>query len=1451
MALPWGLETTKKETGKVLPWEEGIKPPTTIEIAERIGYPILEAAPPKEEIKDTWLKRVARVILPRSLEIKWGITEPNEWDLTMEAEDTRLSLLREKQFTDLYKKEITEAPEIPKDYKEPTGYWGQLLEGLKSGYISSVKGGFGYFAESMGRQLGSPEMIEWGSNLGDKATIELIKKPELLEPEDLKPFFEGGLIDRKWWGRRMGQAIPFMGTTIATATFGGLVGGPAGATVGGYTSVFILEKGNSYKRYLDEGVPPDKADTYSTAYAVPAAIIENAFGISPARIGTQIATKGAQRVVYNSYKSFLLKEIPKIGIKTLKMAMAEGGEEVAQSITENLVLKFYKTETPVFSKDLAEEFASGFAAALPFGAVNIRIPDVRVTTPKEIKTIEQSIKKADEVLRKVEKPLPKIETKKFPENTYKRELLEEIGKLEELPVIEPNAFDWTPPKLTYNNPYTKVMYKIWNRAGRIWDTKGPLILKESQTKEISDLLKERQRVYDGLVKKYYEETIKPITKLTTEEKQKVGEMVFKRIEVPEDYEITIKDIDTKIGQLGQEIVNLDKGLIRQGFLASPETGKRAKEIGQRLITLRKELRDALGKLRISMRANRQVLSLINQVENQMSSLEATFGDEFTAFMREGEIVEKVIPERRIIKGVGKLPENLKIIGDEVRKFKTFKEMMKSDTGIELEKLYEQGILERAGFKDATFIKGEKEITTTGLKQFFNFVKKPYKFKPEKQVQQELKGNIDKLIKTTKTRERLALQREILKDIDIISVADSLRFLESVINDLREERGSLWLELKELRKELEKPLPLLTEETWLSHLGEYARTLYVKTDPRTGESKVTPHSTLTKEGVIDRSTFKRKLLDEEWGANVLTFEGKTLAEVKEYSLEELKAIGVEAKEKYGWTFQADYILARTFKDLSRAYASRLFQKAIVENPRLFTNKVKEADEKGFIPVRDILPKGVEKDVRLGPLNFGYIHPGLEAELKTFILGAGRDSIMDIFQEPLSWWKAFKVAGNPPTVIRNWLSGMLFQTDLAGYPVWDPRNTPKYLQAVKAYAVKDDLYKRLRNAGQYGTDYFSIEIAADEMTRIIAKAEKSKNPMASYSEGLLSALGTKLQDTKQLFSYYGHIDHVQRTYLSLCATKDGASMPQAVHFSNKWELDYRFVPNFVESLRSGLPGWLYPFLSFYTLMAPRIAEVLVTRPWVLLKYPIIIGVTNAISASLLGADDDEIENAKPEWLKDKDYVILLPVRDNQGDFQFLDMDYTLPFGGPQSLFMDWDQVLMMLKNPGMMSIVTSMLNNYDNFTDRKIYNETDLPEDKRKKIAEYVARNLGPGFVTHALNIYRASKGEIIGFPLKKERDLAQTVARTLGISTYSGGFNEAFGKIRNIQREISDIQWTIRILMSNPNISIEEKQRKMIEYQDEIKRRTEKIQEISRAMPSPVLPEKEAGKEPRKAVPWGE
>ena len=377
------LELLKK-AGSAPPVEYMTQAPLGYKIEETptgfatVPIAIIKQAPPEEpKEKDSWLMKVGKFLMPRWAERKYLDAEPTKRELMWEREDSRFSYYRTKEFEKLYRQEVLEDPVISKDYIEPEGFAGSVWEGMKFGYQTSIKQGAAYFVEATGRQIGSPERIKEGIYLGDKTTIEILKRPELYRPEDLKPFFEGGVVDKRWYGRTMGETLPFIFTTIASATIGGIIGGPTGAAIGGYGSVYVLEKGNSYKRYIDEGMAPDKADTASTVYGVISALIENAFGIRPAKIGTRVATR--------SFKTYAMKELPKIGTRMLKIGMAEGGEEVAQGITENLISTWVMSEGDILTKDLAEEFVAGFIASIPFGLAGVRGTELPIgLTIKEV-----------------------------------------------------------------------------------------------------------------------------------------------------------------------------------------------------------------------------------------------------------------------------------------------------------------------------------------------------------------------------------------------------------------------------------------------------------------------------------------------------------------------------------------------------------------------------------------------------------------------------------------------------------------------------------------------------------------------------------------------------------------------------------------------------------------------------------------------------------------------------------------------------------------------------------------------------------------------------------------------------------------------------------------------------------------------------------------------------------
>ena len=296
----------------------------------------------------------------------------------MDQERATQSYYREKEFTEMLDqaKQINpEDFELPEGYKEP-GAIGQVLEGIHSGFRSMLLPAVGYFTESMGRKIGSPGMVKWGMESGDAAMVDYMKRPELMRPEDLKPFLDGGWTDLRAYGRTIGEIIPFMGTVIALSTAGGLVGGPGGALAGGWASAAAIEQGNAYKSYIDSGIAPAEAADASFIYGLIAGGIENMMGVRPAGIANKILNP--TRLATNSFRSYAMKSLPNMSLGTIKMAIGEGSEEVLQQLTEDMMAKWAGSEEGISTlKELGEQFIAGTVGSLPFGAVStFKMPSI-------------------------------------------------------------------------------------------------------------------------------------------------------------------------------------------------------------------------------------------------------------------------------------------------------------------------------------------------------------------------------------------------------------------------------------------------------------------------------------------------------------------------------------------------------------------------------------------------------------------------------------------------------------------------------------------------------------------------------------------------------------------------------------------------------------------------------------------------------------------------------------------------------------------------------------------------------------------------------------------------------------------------------------------------------------------------------------------------------------------
>jgi len=404
--------------GQIGEWMKPFQPDTGYSGVWKEGYIPLKKPEKVEDLQEEPLwRKAAKLALPKKAEEFLGLDKPmpekTPQQKAEELEKAKRVYDRGQKFEKKLQEALLADPkdfEIPEGYKEP-GAFGQLIEGIEAGWRSTVMPSIGYFTESMGKVLDAPAVTQWGMEMGDIMMIDFLRRPELMRPEDLKPFLDGGWTDLRSYGRTIGEVIPFMVTLISLSTVGGIIGGPAGAFTGGFTAGAAIEQGNAYKAMLDAGVDPDKAAPASVAYGAIASIIENLIGFKPGQIATNLLRP--TRIATESFKSYLLKELPKMGIEGLKKSIAEGGEEVAQQLAEDLLAKWAGSEEGISTlKELGEQFVAGTVGSIPFGVSEIRLPSItkisEITKPITPADVKAEVKK-EPVVPKEEDKLVEVE----------------------------------------------------------------------------------------------------------------------------------------------------------------------------------------------------------------------------------------------------------------------------------------------------------------------------------------------------------------------------------------------------------------------------------------------------------------------------------------------------------------------------------------------------------------------------------------------------------------------------------------------------------------------------------------------------------------------------------------------------------------------------------------------------------------------------------------------------------------------------------------------------------------------------------------------------------------------------------------------------------------------------------------------------------------------------------
>jgi hypothetical protein len=344
----------------------------------------------------------------------------------------------------------------------------------------------------------------------------------------------------------------------------------------------------------------------------------------------------------------------------------------------------------------------------------------------------------------------------------------------------------------------------------------------------------------------------------------------------------------------------------------------------------------------------------------------------------------------------------------------------------------------------------------------------------------------------------------------------------------------------------------------------------------------------------------------------------------------------------------------------------------------------------------------------------------------------------FDMGMTLFKVGKVALNPPTMVRNTISNPI-QMNMSGIPLY--RIPSSVVDGIESMIANDKYYRMMERYGGFKTN-FSVA----ELGEVLKTFQDSKGgPITKFFGAVTNAA-----------KYYGKIDDVFKMALFKDAvTKQGMSVPDAAIYAQKWGMDYSLASRSVKHARR----YVLPFASYQYKIAPLVAETLVKRPWVLAKYAAIPPLMAWLASKKYDWTDKDLDKAQKMMLektKGQGAYMLLPIKDNKGNIEIVNMEYFLPWGNLLEMTRDvkGGEYLDVAKRFGgiagpygnIISMIATKREGEppkDPFTGQPVYSKLDSQKTKYLKQTEWLWKAFGPSSFssTGALGYtYKAATGE---------------------------------------------------------------------------------------------------------------
>lgn len=426
----------------------------------------------------------------------------------------------------------------------------------------------------------------------------------------------------------------------------------------------------------------------------------------------------------------------------------------------------------------------------------------------------------------------------------------------------------------------------------------------------------------------------------------------------------------------------------------------------------------------------------------------------------------------------------------------------------------------------------------------------------------------------------------------------------------------------------------------------------------------------------------------------------------------------------------------------------------------------------------------------------------------------------------WWKFSKVALNPPGQVRNFLSNMVM-LQLSGVGL---HKLPfRFIQAVREISGNGRHWQVAKKYGVTESTFTAQELYRIKRDLIALEAKaNSMNPISWLrlaAAHLLDGVSNLYQFSEALGKTIKIIDEMEK----------GKSEAEAAIEAQKWLFDYSLVPQSVRIARNAPIGM--PFLTYQVKVLPRLLEVAMKHPWRFLPWVGLFYGMQSYVAGLFGVDDDELKKLKkslPEWLQDRAHTVFLPFRDSDGRVQVADVGYFFPWtfysqfaahvgeGNLKKALVD--DVGGQFSAP-MIGAARSLMSNYDTFTKKPIYQESDPVAYQAAAIANYAYDLMAPPFMSshgfaspmglvdkqYGGKMVQAMTGTTNKFGDPKATE-AQAIAGLLGLNFY--GMDPEHTRATNLQvlsKAVQSAEMQLKYRLMDRGLSQEQRDKYISDY----------------------------------------